>query len=123
MLHCQRFIFPPLFQKISSSVEMKDNATSAVKVTYYSSCLDENPLNLKQTSKCDGLKVGTLVKFHADIEVTRCPADPAEWKQTFQIYPVGINESLVIDLEMICDCACENPGSTVSILDDFVFTS
>lgn len=49
---------------------MKDNATSAVKVTYHSSCLDEDPLNLKQTNKCDGLKVGTLVKFYADIEVS-----------------------------------------------------
>lgn len=55
-------------QKISSSVEMKDNATSAVKVTYYSSCLEDGPL--KQTNKCDGLKVGTLVKFAADIEVS-----------------------------------------------------
>lgn len=55
-------------------------------------------------------------------QVTRCPADPAEWKQTFQIYPVGINESLVIDLEMICDCACENPESTVSTLMSDVFS-
>ncbi|KAE8742436.1 hypothetical protein FOCC_FOCC011990 [Frankliniella occidentalis] len=98
------------YNKISSSVEMKDNATSAVKVTYYSSCLEDGG-PLKQTNKCDGLKVGTLVKFAADIEVTSCPANRDEWKQTFQIYPVGINESLVIDLEMICDCACENPGN------------
>lgn len=97
------------YDKISSSVEMKDNATSAVKVTYYSSCLEDGPL--KVTNKCDGLKVGTLVKFAADIEVTSCPANRDEWKQTFQIYPVGINESLVVDLEMICDCACENPGN------------
>ncbi|XP_046391367.1 integrin beta-PS isoform X2 [Ischnura elegans] len=97
------------YNKISSSVEMKDNATGGVKVTYYSSCLESGPM--KQTNKCDGLKVGTNVMFSAKIEVTKCSEKRDEWKQTFQIYPVGINESLIVDLEMICDCPCENPGN------------
>lgn len=97
------------YDKISSAVEMKDTASSAVKVTYYSNCLNENG-PLIQTNKCDGLKVGTKVKFQAEVEVKACPENPAEWKQTFQIYPVGINESLVVDLEMLCDCPCEHPG-------------
>ena len=46
---------------------MKDNATGAVKVTYYSSCLGNGPL--VQTNKCDGLKVGTVVNITARIEV------------------------------------------------------
>lgn len=46
---------------------MKDNATGAVKVTYYSSCLGNGPM--VQTNKCDGLKVGTVVNFTARIEV------------------------------------------------------
>lgn len=46
---------------------MKDNATGAVKVTYYSSCLGNGPP--VQTNKCDGLKVGTVVNFTAKIEV------------------------------------------------------
>ncbi|KAK6631132.1 hypothetical protein RUM43_014228 [Polyplax serrata] len=97
------------YDKISSSVEMKDTASSAVKVTYYSSCLGGGPP--KQTNKCDGLKVGTVVNFSAEIEVASCPADKREWKQTFKIYPVGIQEYLVVDLEMLCECPCENPSS------------
>ncbi|XP_059478027.1 integrin beta-PS isoform X2 [Neocloeon triangulifer] len=97
------------YGKISSSVEIKDNATSAVKVTYYSSCLTPGPL--KQTNKCDGLKVGTKVSFVIEIEVTSCPKDRKEWNQILQVYPVGINESLIVDLEMLCDCPCENPGN------------
>ncbi|KAG8291435.1 Integrin beta-1 [Homalodisca vitripennis] len=96
--------------KIKSSVEMKDTATSAVKVTYYSKCLDENG-PLKQTNKCDGLRVGTVVTFQAEIEVKTCPKDPKEWNHVFQIYPVGINESLTVDLEMLCSCPCERPGN------------
>ncbi|CAH0754478.1 unnamed protein product [Bemisia tabaci] len=98
------------YNKISSSVEIKDNASSAIKVNYYSNCLDENG-PLVQTNKCDGLKVGTVVRFQAEIEVKACPEDRRDWKQRFQIYPVGINESLIVDVEMQCDCSCENPGN------------
>lgn len=86
---------------------MKDNASSAVKITYFSTCKGTNRM---QTNKCDGLKVGDVVSFETEIVVTSCPSNPSEWKQSFQIYPVGINESLVIDLEMLCSCPCEFSG-------------
>ncbi|KAG7207279.1 hypothetical protein KM043_008951 [Ampulex compressa] len=97
------------YDAISSSVEMKDTASSAVKVRYFSSCLGNGPAI--ETSKCDGLKVGTKVEFIAEIEVTSCPANKSEWKQKFNIYPVGINETLTVNLEMLCDCECEHGGS------------
>uniref|UniRef100_A0A1I8PZ80 Integrin beta n=1 Tax=Stomoxys calcitrans TaxID=35570 RepID=A0A1I8PZ80_STOCA len=98
------------YSKISSSIEMKDNATSHVKITYHSTCLNSGSNEL-ETAKCDGLKVGDIVTFNAKIMVTSCPADPAEWNQVIQIYPVGINESLIVNLEMLCSCDCERPGS------------
>jgi len=92
---------------------MKDNATTdAVRVTYYSACKGSGPA--VQTNKCDGLKVGDVVKFEAEVEVTNCPSDPRKWKQIFKIYPVGINESLIVDLEMLCSCPCEEEGHPVS---------
>lgn len=66
-------------QKISSSVEMKDNATGDVKITYYSSCLTNGP-EIK-TNKCSGLKVGDKVTFTAQITVTKCPAKEENWNQ------------------------------------------
>ncbi|KAL1446150.1 hypothetical protein WDU94_012367, partial [Cyamophila willieti] len=96
------------YNRISSSIEMKDTASSAVKVTYYSKCLDATGPT-KKTHKCDGLKGGTVVQFEVDIEVTACPANRNEWNQTFHIYPVGINETLKVDLEMQCECPCEQP--------------
>ncbi|KAL1138060.1 hypothetical protein AAG570_009755 [Ranatra chinensis] len=97
------------YNKITSSVEFKDNASDKLKVTYFSKCLQGNG-PLLETSKCDGLKVGTEVGFEAEIEVKSCPTNKSEWNQIFQIYPVGINESLTVNLEMICDCPCENEG-------------
>ncbi|XP_075237290.1 integrin beta-PS-like isoform X1 [Lycorma delicatula] len=96
------------YEKISSSVEMKDTASSALKVSYFSKCL--NQTDLQQTNKCDGLKVGNKVQFEANIELKECPKNPSEWNQTFFIYPVGINESLAVNVEMLCDCPCEHPG-------------
>lgn len=87
---------------------MKDNSTSAVKVTYYSKCLSDV---LTATNKCDGLKLGEHVTFTAEIVVTSCPTNPKDWIQSFGIYPVGINESLIVDLEMLCSCPCERPGN------------
>lgn len=98
------------YAKISSSVEMKDNATGDVKITYFSSCLTGGPEI--QTSKCDNLTVGQQVSFTAQIQVLKCPEDPRDWTQHIQIYPVGINESMLIQLEMLCACPCEQPGST-----------
>ena len=48
-------------QAITSSIEMKDNATGSVKVTYYSSCMGDGPM--RQTNKCSGLRVGSMVQF------------------------------------------------------------
>ncbi|KAG4070030.1 hypothetical protein HA402_013690 [Bradysia odoriphaga] len=52
----------------------------------------------------DGLRAGDVLNFNAEVIVTECPPDPKDWFQTFQIYPVGINESLTVDLEMRCSC-------------------
>lgn len=86
---------------------MKDNSTSAVKITYYSTCKGNV---LTATNKCDGLKLGDVVSFTAEIVVTSCPTNPKDWLQSFGIYAVGINESLIVDLEMLCSCPCELPG-------------
>ncbi|XP_004521727.1 integrin beta-PS [Ceratitis capitata] len=93
------------YQQISSSIEMSDNSTGNVKITYYSSCRGNGPEI--PTSKCDGLRVDEEIEFKVNIRVTSCPADPRDWQQTIQIYPIGINESLIIDLEMLCGCKCE----------------
>ncbi|XP_017064418.1 integrin beta-PS isoform X1 [Drosophila eugracilis] len=97
------------YNKISSSVEMKDNATGDVRITYFSSCLGNGPE--LPTSKCDKLGVGQKVTFTAHIQLLKCPEDPRDWTQTIHISPVGINEYMEIQLKMLCSCPCEQPGS------------
>lgn len=95
-----------IYDDIASQIELKDNATSNVQLTYHSACMNEKR---KETNICGGLKVGSTVDFDIDIEVKSCPKRASEYNQTIQIYPVGLNETLLIDLEMICECDCEKP--------------
>ncbi|KAJ8669749.1 hypothetical protein QAD02_001008 [Eretmocerus hayati] len=96
------------YNAITSSVELKDTASNYVNIRYFSNCLDGGPMVEK--NKCDGLKVGNKVEFTAEILVPACPQNRSEWNQKFLIYPVGVNESLTVNLEMICDCDCEKGG-------------
>lgn len=98
------------YMKITSAVELKDNATNNVKISYFSTCLGQKR---EETSICKGLRVGDTVKFEAVIEVTSCPRDPREWNQTIKIYPVGLGDALWIDLEILCDCECEKSWNEV----------
>ncbi|XP_072388353.1 integrin beta-PS-like [Diabrotica undecimpunctata] len=95
---------------ISSSVEIKDNSSNALNIKYFSKCLNSAGA-LVQTNKCSNIKVGDVVTFKINIEVLQCPKNRADHFQTIQIYPVGMHESLKIDLEMICECDCEKPGN------------
>nr|CAI5868361.1 unnamed protein product [Callosobruchus analis] len=97
------------YEQISSTVEMKHNASSAVSIKFYTRCLNSTGA-LVNTNKCGNIKVGDLIQFKVEVEVLKCPKNRDEHKQTIQIYPVGINESLIIDLEMLCECNCEKPG-------------
>ena len=49
---------------------MKDNATGAVKITYFSSCVGDGPV--RQTNKCSGLRVGSRVTFTGEYYEIQC---------------------------------------------------
>ncbi|KAJ8669062.1 hypothetical protein QAD02_000321 [Eretmocerus hayati] len=108
------------YNAISSSIEMKDTASNYINLRYFSSCLGNGPMI--ETNKCDGMKVGKKVEFSVEVEVPACPQNRSEWHQRFLIYPVGINESLTVNLEMLCDCECER-GDAAAIASGFEASS
>ena len=62
------------------------------------------------------LKVG----FDLTFEVKKCPENRSA-VQTFKIHPVGLQESLTIDVTYRCDCDC--PQNDVSVSFDVNDTS
>lgn len=97
------------YQAISSNIVLQHNASSAVDVKFFSKCLNPDG-ELIQTDRCDNLKVGSLIEFKIQLEILECPKDPKEWNQLITIKPVAGDESLTVDLTMLCDCLCERPG-------------
>lgn len=95
------------YSKITSKVELKDNATAPVHIRYFSSCKGGPEV---ETSVCDNLHVGDQVEFRAEVTLDSCPRDPSLWRQLVRISPVALADELLLDLEMFCDCACERPG-------------
>lgn len=90
-----------------------------MRIRYYSRCL--NPAGeLVETNKCDGLKVGQTVEFEVALELLSCPSDPSKWHQSFTIYPVGVGENLTVEVDLLCDCPCNNdPTHPVSATHNF----
>lgn len=97
------------YEKISSSVQMRHNASSDVSLKFFTKCLNANG-EVLNTNKCSGIKTGDIINFKIEIEVLKCPKEQKDRFQTIEIYPVGLRESLIIDLEMLCGCDCEKPG-------------
>ncbi|XP_063704151.1 integrin beta-PS-like [Culicoides brevitarsis] len=92
------------YNKISSKVEIKDDANSFVTIKYFSKCMHGS--QLIETNHCDDLQVHVPVEFEAEIIATACPKNP----QTVKIYPVGVDEALVLEIDPICECPCEKPS-------------
>ncbi|XP_076319797.1 integrin beta-PS-like isoform X1 [Tachypleus tridentatus] len=89
------------YRKIRSIVELKSNAPDHIEIKFSSNCKEEN--------KCEDVEVGSSIEFEVEVKATSCPSDPSEWNQTVFISPVGLNEFVQVDIELICQCDCEKP--------------
>ncbi|KAF2902040.1 hypothetical protein ILUMI_04139 [Ignelater luminosus] len=98
------------YEAISSTVEMRDNATGGVVIKYYSKCLNTGAELENNTNMCENFKVGERIDFRLEVFLKECPEKGKSLNQTIQVYPVGLSESVFIDLEMLCSCPCEKPG-------------
>ncbi|XP_050510420.1 integrin beta-PS isoform X2 [Diabrotica virgifera virgifera] len=87
------------YNTIAQTVSFRSNATDEVDVTFSSSC------GTGHTNRCSNVTVGQIIDFTATIELRQCPQDGQKTK-IIAIQPDGINESLMIELNLLCDCPC-----------------
>lgn len=59
---------------------------------------------------CSGIRINETVDFNVTIKALNCPDSPGV--QQIRIKPEGIDEALIVDLEVICGCDCENSNAT-----------
>lgn len=92
------------YNKIVDSVILTSNATDDISVTFDSSCRD------KIADGCNNIGVEEVVDFSVTIEALRCNKDTN--RKTIAIKPKGLQESILIDLNVICDCNCTLPQNS-----------
>lgn len=93
------------YDKISGSVEMKVEGNEDISVKFKSKCLGTD---YKESNECDDIKVGKNVTFDVTLLAKKCPANKDNWKQNFTISPVGLGEKLLVEVELVCGCDCED---------------
>ncbi|CAE1317962.1 ITGB1 [Acanthosepion pharaonis] len=91
------------YKKITSKVALNTRDAENVTVKFFSSCMGDK---YKETDECSGLRIGDKVTFDVSVEVHSCSAQK---RRSITIYPVGLTDKLVLDLELICECECEKP--------------
>ncbi|XP_015190709.1 PREDICTED: integrin beta-PS-like [Polistes dominula] len=94
------------YEQLVSSVSMMDNKPNFINVKYYSRCLNATE-KLMEWQECGGLRVGNVIEFEIVLKAFECPKNLSERHQVLEIRPLGINESLTVDIEILCDCPCE----------------
>ncbi|XP_032670659.1 integrin beta-PS-like isoform X2 [Odontomachus brunneus] len=99
------------YEKLVDTVTLVDTAPKMIDIKYFSRCLNKTG-DLLERHECEGLRVHNDIEFEIVLKVTECPANPKDWKQTVHIKPRDLNETLTIDVEIICDCPCERPGNS-----------
>lgn len=99
-------IVKQVYASITSGVKVADNADKEViDVAYTAVCLDTPPQ--PGVSECAGLRLGDQVKFNLDITLknTSCAGDKRMY--SFSVGPTAFAENLVVTIEALCDCECE----------------
>ncbi|XP_063601209.1 integrin beta-PS-like [Penaeus indicus] len=93
---------------IISKVDLTERDHNAhVSVRYFSECKDGE---MKERSSCQGLVAGDEVQFLVEVTATKCPDNEKDWNPVIDVYPVGRQGSLQINLAMHCQCTCDKPG-------------
>ncbi|XP_071966179.1 integrin beta-1-like [Antedon mediterranea] len=90
------------YAKITSKVELSDNAPKNVDVDYEAYCLDGQPQ--ANTKTCHGLNLGQTVTFRLGFTLRNC--DDGSEKRVV-IKPVGFSEELTVRIQPVCNCDCE----------------
>ncbi|RZC33867.1 integrin beta-PS, partial [Asbolus verrucosus] len=91
------------YNKIVDSVTISTNSSNDVEIKINSTC------PYPKINGCTNIHVGEIVDFTATIKPLECTKGST--KKTIYIKPEAIEESIAIDLEVLCDCNCELPSS------------
>ncbi|XP_066138889.1 integrin beta-PS-like [Euwallacea fornicatus] len=90
-----------IYDEIRDSVRITSDANkNEVDVNITASCASAIP------GGCTNVKPGQTINFKANIKPLMCSEDANLNRRTITIKPEGLEDKLVIELEVLCDCGC-----------------
>lgn len=93
-----------VLQKIVEAVKMTADTTKDIEVKFSSDCKE-----FKSTGVCSDVHVGDVLNFTATIEAKECMR---EGKKIIKIHPHALEQSLVVELDIQCQCNCSLKNSS-----------
>ncbi|XP_057656374.1 integrin beta-PS-like isoform X1 [Diorhabda carinulata] len=88
------------YRKIVQSVKFTSNASEEIDVQFSSNC--NGSVN---SDRCSNVHVGQVIDFTATIQLRQCPEN-GERRKFISIRPESLNESLIVEVDLLCDCPC-----------------
>lgn len=92
------------------SVTLTDSTTSSgsIKIDYFTKCTGTVEQELRE---CKDLRKRPKLEFTAVVKAVSCPSDKKLWTQTIEIKPSSLTETLKLDVEIVCQCPCDQEGN------------
>ncbi|KAJ8024734.1 Integrin beta-1 [Holothuria leucospilota] len=91
------------YNEISSNIEMIHNAPANLQLSFTANCSDGS--STQGENKCRNFHVRDEVSFDIDITAVSCPVTGQS--QSFNVHPIGYDEKLTVEVEVICNCSCD----------------
>ncbi|KAJ8954366.1 hypothetical protein NQ318_011039 [Aromia moschata] len=96
------------YKKIVQYVTLTSNASDDVDIKFSTNCKSPRP------NGCSNVHVGEIVDFTATIQpldILECSAS-GPTKRIISIKPDALDESLIIELDVICNCPCSSSNDS-----------
>ncbi|KAL8562780.1 hypothetical protein ACOMHN_022655 [Nucella lapillus] len=102
------------YDKLRSRIFFTPRKADGVKFTFKSKCLGNV---MQETAICDKLEMKDSVTFDVRMMVTNdvCKGKTGTVKRQVELAAQGLREKLTINLDVICECECEQPAVTVPV--------
>lgn len=61
---------------------------------------------MEESASCDGVRIGQLIHYQAELSISSCKLGYQQ--KRFKIKPQDLSDSMVVDVEINCDCDCHD---------------
>ncbi|XP_046735583.1 integrin beta-PS-like [Diprion similis] len=99
------------YKTLTNTITMSSNHPEFIEVKFFTRCMNSSA-ELREIHECPDVRVNQPVQFEVAIKAIKCPERPEDWHQTIEIKPQGVEERVMIEIDLICDCPCSKPGNT-----------